>query len=203
MCSRYFIEPEAQEEDWEEILAILQRRNTPVKTGEIFPSDWAPVIANSRSLRPAPFAMRWGYMLSNGKRVINARSETAGERSLFRDGMRQRRCLVPASNYFEWERRNSAKVKYAIRPRQSGLMYMAGIYRIVDGQGEFSILTCAPTPDIQFIHDRMPVIFSREKAAAWLDCHIPADSLLLEAVPELVFHPAIPEQATTHQGSER
>ena len=137
MCGRYYIAPDEEEEDWEEIIAILQRRSETVKTGDIFPSDTVPVIANSRSMRPTPFAMRWGYLLPNGKRVMNARSETAADRALFRDGMCQRRCLIPASNYFEWERKATGKVKYAIRPRQNGLMYMAGIYRIVDGRGEF------------------------------------------------------------------
>ena len=190
MCGRYYIAPDEEEEDWEEIIAILQRRGETVKTGEIFPSDTAPVIANSRSMRPTPFAMRWGYLLPNGKRVINARSETAADLALFRDGMLQRRCLIPASNYFEWERNARSKVKYAIRPRQNGLMYMAGIYRIVDGRGEFSILTQAPAAEIRFIHDRMPVIFSKEKAGAWLDLHTPAQALLPKAVREVIFRPA-------------
>ena len=69
--------------------------------------------------------MCWSYLLSNSKQVINTHSETAAVRALFRDGMRQRRCLIPASNFVEWERNDSGKVKYAIRPRQSGLMYMA------------------------------------------------------------------------------
>ena len=200
MCGRYYIALHEAEEDWEEIMAILQRRGEPVKAGEIFPSDVAPVIANSRSMRPTPFAMRWGYLLPNGKRVINARSETAADRALFRGGMLQRRCLIPASNYFEWKRNARGKVKYAIRPRQNGLMYMAGIYRVVDGRGEFSILTQAPAAEIRFIHDRMPVIFSKEKAGAWLDLHTPAESLLLEAVQEVVFYPT--EAAGTRQAGD-
>lgn len=71
--------------------------------------------------------MCWSYLLSNSKRVINTHSETTASRALFRDGMRQRRCLIPASNYVEWERNDSGKVKYAIRSRQIGLMYMASI----------------------------------------------------------------------------
>lgn len=88
------------------------------------------------------------------------------------------------------ERKATGKVKYAIRPRQNGLMYMAGIYRIVDGRGEFSILTQAPAAEIRFIHDRMPVIFSKEKAGAWLDLHTPVQALLPEAVREVMFQPA-------------
>ena len=48
---------------------------------------------------PTPISMCWSYLLSNSKRVINTHSETTAGRALFRDGMRQRRCLIPASNY--------------------------------------------------------------------------------------------------------
>lgn len=167
MCGRYYIAPDEEEEDWEEIIAILQRRGETVKTGEIFPSDTVPVIANSRSMRPTPFAMRWGYLLPNGKRVINARSETAANRALFRNGMCQRRCLIPASNYFEWERKATGKVKYAIRPRQSGLMYMAhGQHFTASPAGEASSPYPGLAEEIRFIHDRMPVLFCKERAGA-------------------------------------
>ena len=111
--------------------------------------------------------MCWSYLLSNSKRFINTHSETAAGRVLFRDGMRQRRCLIPASNYVEWERNDSGKVKYAIRPRQSGLMYMAhGQHFTASPAGEAS----SPYPGlaelIRFIHDRMPVLFCKERAGA-------------------------------------
>ena len=76
-----------------------------VKTGEVFPSDTAAVIANSRQLKPSVFPMRWGFERKGGGLVINARSETAAEKQLFRESAQLRRCLIPASCYFEWERR--------------------------------------------------------------------------------------------------
>lgn len=49
---------------------------------------------------------------------------------MFRDGMQQRRCLLPASHYFEWEKRQREKIKYAIKPSGSYMLFMAGRYRI-------------------------------------------------------------------------
>ena len=110
-------------------------------SSEISPSDCVPVVANNKNLIPSPFAMQWGYTLSDGKKIINARSETAAGKPLFRDGMENRRCLIPAGNYFEWEKRGKEKIKYAIRPADSPSMYMAGIYRLEKGKPVFTILT--------------------------------------------------------------
>ena len=75
-----------------------------VKTGEVFPSDTAAVIAKNRQLKPAVFPMRWGFERKGGGLVINARSETAAEKTLFRESAQLRRCLIPASCNFERER---------------------------------------------------------------------------------------------------
>lgn len=103
MCGRYYIREEDSASDLQEIMDQLNRKGQIVKTGEIFPSDTVPVIANSKSMQPSPFAMPWGFTMPDGKLIINARSETAAEKPMFRDGMQQRRCLLPASHYFEWE----------------------------------------------------------------------------------------------------
>ena len=137
MCGRYYIEDEDVQEELLKMIEEVQRRTKAsekgavLKThGEIFPTDTVPVIANNRELRPVPFAMQWGYTMSDGKRIINARSETAAEKLLFKDVMLRRRCLIPASNYYEWEKRGKEKIKYAIRPKGASLLYMAGIYRM-------------------------------------------------------------------------
>ncbi len=185
MCGRYFIDQENMAEDLKRIIDEVNRRgNTvPVKTqGEIFPTDTVPVVANSRALKPAAFAMRWGYRLPGGKTIINARSETAADKPLFGDGMARRRCLAPASYYFEWERRPGARIKYAIRPADGDTLYMAGIYRIVDGEAEFSILTRDPAPDIAFIHNRMPVILRGDAMKAWLNAALCAQDVLRVAL---------------------
>ena len=134
-------------------------------------------------------------MPPQNKLLINTRSETALDKPLFRQSMQERRCLIPCSWYFEWEIRDAqqsllagmpalqigpapkgkakhpTKIKYAIRPKTQGIVYLAGIYRYEENQKlpVLSILTREPAPEIAFIHDRMPVIFSEENHALWLD----------------------------------
>jgi len=185
MCGRYWIDDGRDSVELGRIIEQANRRAAPgpVKTaGEIFPADVVPVVASSRHLAPEGFAMRWGYALPDGKRIINARSETADTRPLFRDGMRQRRCAVPASRYFEWARAGSARTKYAIRPEAEGLFYLAGLYRISGGAPEFVILTRPPADSIAFIHDRMPVILPDALVADWTDPRRDAGDILGRAV---------------------
>ena len=193
MCGRYYIPDEDSAAELKEIIDQINRRHNagPVlKTGEIAPSDTAPVLANNRSLAVTPFAMKWGYTMSNGKLVFNARSETASEKPLFRDGMTQRRCLVPAAHYFEWEKRGREKIKYAIKPADVSVLYMAGIYRIENGIPVFSILTREPASSISFIHDRMPVILPRELTTDWLNPRFKAEEVLRSATLDISFSPA-------------
>ena len=197
MCGRYFIDGDDLPEELERILEELNRKNTPenLKTsGEIFPSDVVPVLANSRRQDVQPFAMRWGYSFPGGRPVINARAETAAEKPLFRDGMRQRRCLIPASSYFEWERREGQKTKYAIRPAGAEMLYLAGIYHLENHDGavipSFAILTRSAAPEIAFIHYRMPVILPPDCARDWLKVENRADEVLRRALQEMELQKA-------------
>ena len=190
MCGRYRIDDERDSFELHEIIEEVNRRVVvePIKTsGDVFPADIAPVIANSRSMIPTPFAMQWGYTLPDGKRIINARSETAESKPMFRDGMLQRRCAVPATNYYEWEKTGSRRTKYAIWPTDSDLFYMAGIYRIEAGKPVFSILTRDPADSISFIHNRMPVILPHEMMKDWLNPCYSASDLLKNAVLSVAY----------------
>ena len=194
MCGRFFIAEEDPSEELQFLIDMMNRRkaaDVAVKTGgEVFPTDVVPVVANSRSMERAVFPMRWGYGRKDGHVLINARSETAAEKPLFRDGMLQRRCLIPASNYFEWERRGKEKTKYAIRAAGSGVIYMAGIYRIREGRPEFIILTREPAESIAFIHDRMPVLLTRPAQEGWLDPRSDPAEVLRAAVLDIEYMPA-------------
>lgn len=190
MCGRFYIPADDSDEELQRIIQYLNRSQTaPVKTGEVCPTDTAAVIANSRRMTPVPFAMKWGYTLDGRAPVINARSESAADKPLFRDGMQQRRCLIPARHYFEWERAGNQKIKNAIRPAGSEAMYMAGIYRITGGVPEFTILTREPGQCIRHIHDRMPVILPREATKDWLNPACNALEVLSAAVTEVTFTP--------------
>ncbi len=194
MCGRFFIAEEDPNEELQFLIELMNRRkagDAPVKTcGEIFPTDTVPVVANSRRMERAVFPMRWGYKLKEGPVLINARSETAVEKPLFRDSMLQRRCLIPASNYFEWERHGKEKAKYAIRTAGCSIIYMAGIYRIRDGQPEFLILTREPASSIAFIHNRMPVLLPKPAHLQWLDPHKDPTEVLRAATLDIEYETA-------------
>ena len=190
MCGRFFVEPDDTAEELTRMLSQLQareqRRNPDfhLKRGEICPGDTAAVIALNRQLTPTLFAMKWGFSLDK-KLVFNARSETAAQRPLFSDSMKQRRCLIPASAYFEWDHREAKPSKYRFRPEGTQLLYLAGLYRLDESGPVFTILTRDAAPDIACFHDRMPVIAARSQARAWLDQRQSPDLLLAQPVTRL------------------
>lgn len=172
MCGRYYIEPDGQPGYLELMLSQIEQRYrgsealAAMRLGEIRPTDVAPVIAQEGAR-----LMKWGFT-GNQSRVINARSETVLEKPMFREAMRTRRCLIPASGYYEWGCADSgakAKQQYAFYdPNQP--LYMAGLWREEKGEPLplFVILTREAAPDIAFIHDRMPVIVPSHLIVAWL-----------------------------------
>lgn len=191
MCGRYFIAEDDPTDELMQIIEAVNRRSANVKTsGEIRPTDTIPVLANTPTLQPCAYAMRWGYTMPDGTPMFNARSETAASKAMFKDGMAQRRCIIPASHYFEWEKRGKERIKYAIAPKGSRMLYMAGIYRKEGNHAACTILTRAPAPEIAFIHDRMPVILPAEAVADWLNIRYDAADVLQTAMLNLKFRPA-------------
>ncbi len=165
MCGRYYIPGE--DDELEAMIAAIKQEGR-AKTGEIFPAD--AVLALDAQGKPA--LMRWGFSRYDGKGLtINARSETAGEKSMFARLLRESRCLLPAGGYFEWRDMGGAKKqKYAISQMGRTTLYMAGLYRMEAG-GElpsFVILTRPAAPGLAHIHNRMPVILPAAARALWL-----------------------------------
>ncbi|MDR0916874.1 MAG: SOS response-associated peptidase [Oscillospiraceae bacterium] len=162
MCGRFYIEPDAP--SFAELLAEMSRFDAPVKTrGEIFPTDVA-AVRTERGFAP----MKWGFAGFDGKTIINARSETAREKAMFRDSMARRRCLIPASGYFEWQKSGSRKIKYRFYAPEAPLL-LAGCWR-EDAEGaSFVILTRNAVGGAETIHDRMPVMVPWDGADAWFD----------------------------------
>ena len=194
MCGRYYIAEDDMTEELVRIIDAINRKNTPegLKTsGEIFPSDVVPVLANSRKQDVQPFAMRWGYSYPGNRPIINARSETASTKPMFKDGMLQRRCLVPASHYFEWQKTDGRKIKHAIRPVNSHMLYLAGIYHLENHDGvvvpTFTVLTREAAPGIAFIHHRMPVMLPNEYVSDWLNTNYKADEVIQSALLDMEF----------------
>lgn len=132
--------------------------------------------------RGRQFALvRWGLVPSWVKdprefaMLANARAETAVEKPSFRGAMRHRRCLVPATGYYEWTGRAGAKIPHLVRPRDGELMALAGLWEHwlgADGSEleTMAILTVAANPTVAPIHDRMPVMIPLAAFETWLDC---------------------------------
>ena len=190
MCGRFYIADADETGEIQRMIEEAARKQKAiigvdtVARGEVAPGMTAAALALGKSGKGA-FPMEWGFSLDQ-KRIINTRLETAAERPLFQDAFLQRRCLLPMTHYFEWgwqEREvpslladtaffqtEKKRIRYAIRPQRDGMLYLAGIYRYEEGKKlpVFSVLTCAPDDSISFLHDRMPVIFSRETALGFL-----------------------------------
>ena len=187
MCGRFYVPKDTSIQMIRAIVEQLEHRNVKVKTGDVFPGDMAAVVASNRRLEPQPFVMEWGYHLPDGKRIINARSETVAQKAMFADGIRQRRCLIPAQHYYEWEKADGRKVKYAIEPEGSDGFFLAGIYRMEAGKTVFTILTRDAAEGIAFIHDRMPVILPHEAAMDWLNPRYHGDDILKAAMNHMKY----------------
>jgi putative SOS response-associated peptidase YedK len=170
MCGRYFIDisNDILREICKEVaqkVAEQYEQLTIKYEGDVFPSDIVAVQEAPDSYVP----MQWGFTNFDGKLLINARSETAAEKPTFRESMLERRCLIPASGYYEWHTQGKAKTKYAFTT--DGLpLWLAGCYRKEhDAQvPRFVILTREATPELTIIHNRMPVIIPQNYAQLWL-----------------------------------
>ena len=193
MCGRFYIAEEDKAEELQHIIDMMNRKYNGAAGikmyGEIRPTDTIVTIANGQSMQQGVFAMRWGYTMPDGKPMFNARSETAAVKPLFADGMKQRRCLIPATCYFEWEKRGEEKIKYAIAPQGSEMIYLAGIYRRESNQAACSILTREAAECVVHIHHRMPVILPAEAILDWLNPRYDAVEVLRAAQTNMHFKP--------------
>lgn len=181
MCGRYYIEEADAVEEIARIIGQIQENerkqgaSVDVALGEMRPGDMAPVVCSQGSRR-----MRWGFARSDGKGLlINARVETAATKPTFAACLRERRLVVPAGGYYEWQKKeDNTKQQFAFS-RDGELLYMAGLWRIEpDGQHTFVILTTEASPSVREIHDRMPVLLRRDQLRSWLrDDHAVADIL--------------------------
>ncbi len=143
------------------------------REGDVCPTDLVPaIVARGGEARNA--GMRWGFRTERGL-VINARAETALERPLFRESASERRCLLPATGYYEW---NARKERFLFRRSGGGILYLAGLYRAgEDGVPEFVILTREASGEAHEIHARMPLIVS--SVEEWLLDRAAAQQILV------------------------
>ena len=183
MCGRYSFAIEDA--------LILERFGLRVRTAiykaryNCAPTQNLAVIANE-----APDELRffrwglipsWAKEASIGNNLINARAETLVEKSSFKNAFRNRRCLVPATGFYEWKR-NADKTPYHIMLKNGDPFCFAGLWdKWITAEGEiihsFTIITTTPNGLMEQIHDRMPVILHREDEPRWISLN-PDPSLI-------------------------
>ena len=116
----------------------------------------------------------WAKDPTMGARMINARSETVTEKPSFRAAFKRRRCLLPASGFYEWQKLNGHKQPMYIRPAGETVFGLAGLWEMWhDAEGGLlescTILTTTPNELVAPIHNRMPVIVDPADYSMWLD----------------------------------
>jgi len=180
MCGRYRLT--AKERWLSEYFRIPAEDLEWAARWNIAPTDDVATIRQDRNEPKRKFAkMRWGLIpywakdISIGAKAINAVSETATEKPVFRDSMRRRRCLIPADGFYEWKKIGPKKKQaYNIGMKDDGLFAFAGLWdrwKAQDGKPVESctILTTEANSLLKNIHDRMPVILSPDDYDFWLD----------------------------------
>lgn len=131
-----------------------------------YPKSTAPVLGPQRKVA----LMRWGFpMKGNSNVIFNARAESLTEKMMFKDSLANR-CLIPATSFYEFDKE---KKKYRVNVEQTGLIYLAALWKPYLFQGNkgfcFCIITTEPNEQIEKIHSRMPAIIPANDTQVWLE----------------------------------
>ena len=185
MCGRY-----GRRADKQRIAEWMQTHNTDVfddsylaPSFNVAPQSLQPVVRlDSETGKRELAIMRWGlipFFAKDAKiaySTINARAETVATSPVFREPMKRRRCLVPATGFYEWQALDKkSKQPWAIELADGNLFAFAGLWdRWKDkatGQPleTYTIITTDPNELLEPIHNRMPVILSPQDYSRWLD----------------------------------
>jgi putative SOS response-associated peptidase YedK len=175
MCGRYTLKTppgELQQEfELSAPAAITARYN-------IAPSQSVPIVVEDRG-RKLELA-RWGLIPhwakdeKIGYKMINARGETLAEKPSYREALKERRCLVPADGFYEWKKDSQGKTPMHLRLAGGRLLAFAGLWESWQPKSSgppvrsCTIITTAANARVAPIHDRMPLILTREQYARWL-----------------------------------
>lgn len=181
MCGRFFVD-----EDFESIYKRYDIQYEPdlIKDRSvIFPTQQAAVVIGSDQGNRIGY-MDWGFTIPGvDKSVINCRTETVFDKQSFKGPILKKRCIIPASGYFEWETDASGlKIPFKIMNAEKALLSMAGIYTAyTDASGkklwQFTILTKASAGVVSSIHHRMPVLLAPEVEQTWLSQNLSPQAL--------------------------
>jgi putative SOS response-associated peptidase YedK len=208
MCGRY-----SQSQSAEIIAKAFQVDSVPALKPRynIAPTQSVPTVLQTSASTNRQFKMlHWGLIPSwakdpkMGGRLINARAETVNEKPAFRSAFRQRRCLVLADGFYEWQQQEDKKQKqpFYFRLSDGQPFAFAGLWEHWKGaDGEeiesCTLLTTEPNELMQPIHNRMPVILDPKDYDLWLDSEVKKPELL-----QPLLRPYQTEEMTTYPVSK-
>jgi putative SOS response-associated peptidase YedK len=158
--------------------------------------DGSPIGELSREIHAARWGLvpRWSTGPAASSPLINGRIETILEKPSFKESVARRRCVIPASGYYEWQvAADGTKQPFYINAGDDGMFALAGLYEWwLDPTKEktdptpwllsATTMTKHTAPELAHIHDRNPVLLNADTFEAWIDPHIEGDQDLLDAV---------------------
>lgn len=219
MCGRYIIKTESNQLE-SQFGAAAGDESVLRPRFNVAPTQLVPVIVEQDDHRIVE-GFRWGLIPSwakdaaIGNKMINARSETLAEKPSFRNAFKRRRCIIPASGFYEWQKQSSGpKQPFLFYPHDKGLFAFAGLYEewLDRASGELvescTIITTSANETMAPFHDRMPVILASEDYEKWLDPKNNDTAALAELLkpcaPELIeFYPVSRAvNSPSHDGPE-
>jgi putative SOS response-associated peptidase YedK len=118
--------------------------------------------------------LHWGFLPAwadpEDQKPINARVETASNKPYFRKAWKSGRCLIPADGWYEWKQGEKVKIPYFIHRADDQPILMAGLYDHNQHANvtSFCILTTEADGSLRDVHDRKPLVLSRENAQEWI-----------------------------------
>lgn len=176
MCGRF-----ANTKKFEELRAYYNAvGNDPwTENYNVAPTQMIPVVTDTEEEGREIRLMRWGLVpfwakdIKIGASMINARAETLAEKPGFKDSFKDKRCIIPASGFYEWKKLTEAKLPYYFTPEE-GLFSFAGLWsRWISPEGKelesCTIITTEANDIVKPIHDRMPVILGHNAWGAWMN----------------------------------
>jgi len=170
MCSRYYVR-KLIKEDISSIINETHESDAKYYNDDILwdrdilPTDSAPIICYHEDKLITKY-IKWGYLNpQNNAVIINARAETVTTKNLFKNSYEFRRCVIPASGFYEWNR-NKEKAEFT--NIEDTALFMCGSYDLFDNEERFVIYTTAANESMAPVHDRMPVFISRSEIKSWL-----------------------------------
>jgi putative SOS response-associated peptidase YedK len=182
MCGRFASKGQAKDIEKEFKVGKLNELSFAPRYN-IAPAQMVPAILEADGERAAR-ELRWGLIPSwakdetIGNKLINARAETLAEKPSFKNAFRSRRCIIPASGFYEWAKKGaSAKQPFYFYLKEKEVFGFAGLWEEwLDKESGESVETCTIVTTeanavLEPVHDRMPVILKAEDYDRWLDAN--------------------------------